>query len=148
MQSMPSEHMVTVPLKQGQYDALADWVFNLGEGRLQMSTLLKVLNAGSYGSVPAQLMKWAYGGGVKLPGLVTRREAEVKLFTGALAIWNKKGSHWGMIPVAFSALGNALVCVDTLVSLVSMVSKTDPKQAKIHEKGVFSGIRALPVSVE
>ena len=56
MQSMPSEHLVTVPLKQGQYDALADWVFNLGEGRLQMSTLLKVLNAGSYGSVPAQLI--------------------------------------------------------------------------------------------
>ena len=38
---------------------------------------------------------------MKLPGLVTRREAEVKLFTGALAIWNNKGSHWGMIPVAF-----------------------------------------------
>jgi lysozyme len=49
-----------VPLKQGQYDALADWVFNLGAGRLQMSRLLKVLNAGSYGSVPAQLMEWVY----------------------------------------------------------------------------------------
>jgi lysozyme len=34
------EHLVTVPLKQGQYDALADWVFNLGSGRLQMSRLL------------------------------------------------------------------------------------------------------------
>jgi lysozyme len=62
------EHLVTVPLTQGQYDALVSFTYNEGAGRLQTSTLLKVLNAGSYGSVPGQLMEWVFGGGVKLPG--------------------------------------------------------------------------------
>ena len=46
---------------------------------MQSSTLLKDLNAGNYAAVYAEFMKWVFGGGVKLPGLVTRREAECKL---------------------------------------------------------------------
>jgi GH24 family phage-related lysozyme (muramidase) len=67
------EHLVTVPLEAGSVRRTSGLGFQLGRGagRLQMSTLLKVLNAGSYGSVLAQLME------------VIRREAEVKLFTGA-----------------------------------------------------------------
>jgi lysozyme len=76
------EHLVKVPLSQGQYDALVSFTFNEGAGRLQTSTLLKLLNAGDYAAVPVQFMQWVYGGGTKLPGLVTRREAEVKLFHG------------------------------------------------------------------
>jgi hypothetical protein len=30
--------------------------------------------------VPAEFIKWVFGGGVKLPGLVTRRASEMKLF--------------------------------------------------------------------
>jgi hypothetical protein len=37
---------------------------------------------GNYAHVPGEFMKWVYGGGVKLPGLVTRREAEAALFAG------------------------------------------------------------------
>lgn len=76
------EHLVKVPLSQGQHDALVSWTYNEGSGRLQTSTLLKVLNAGDYAAVPAQLMEWVFGGGVKLPGLVTRRAAEAALFAG------------------------------------------------------------------
>ncbi|WP_433963682.1 lysozyme [Tunturiibacter gelidiferens] len=75
------EHLVKVPLTQGQYDSLVSWTYNEGSGRLQTSTLLKVLNAGDYTSVPAQLMQWVYGGGVKLPGLITRRTAESEMFS-------------------------------------------------------------------
>jgi GH24 family phage-related lysozyme (muramidase) len=75
------EHLVTVPLTQGQYDALVSFTYNEGAGRLQSSTLLKDLNVGDYVTVPNQLMAWVFGGGVKLPGLETRREAEVALFT-------------------------------------------------------------------
>jgi lysozyme len=71
---------VTVPLTQGQHDALVSFTYNEGAGRLQSSTLLKDLNAGNYAAVPAEFMKWVFGGGVKLPGLVTRRRAECKLF--------------------------------------------------------------------
>jgi hypothetical protein len=60
--------MVTVPLTQGQYDALVSFIFNEGTGRLQPSTLLKDLNAENYAAVPAQLMVWVMGGRVKLPG--------------------------------------------------------------------------------
>ena len=41
---------------------------------------MKDLNAKDYGAVPGQLEEWVYGGGVKLPGLVTRREAEAAVF--------------------------------------------------------------------
>jgi GH24 family phage-related lysozyme (muramidase) len=47
---------------------------------LQSSTLLKDLNAGNYAAVSAEFMKLVFGGGVKPPELVTRREAECKLF--------------------------------------------------------------------
>jgi lysozyme len=74
--------LVKVPLTQGQTDALTDFVFNLGSGNLQTSTLLRKLNAGLYSEVPAELAKWVYGGGKILPGLQVRREKEI-------ALWNK-----------------------------------------------------------
>jgi lysozyme len=40
------EHLVKVPLTQGAYDALVSFTYNEGAGRLQTSTLLRVLNAG------------------------------------------------------------------------------------------------------
>jgi len=59
---------------------VVSFTYNEGAGRLQSSTLLKDLNVGNYAAVPAEFMKWVFGGGVKLPELVTRREAECKLF--------------------------------------------------------------------
>ena len=38
--------LVKVPVTQGQFDALVDFVFNLGAGRLASSKLLGYLNAG------------------------------------------------------------------------------------------------------
>lgn len=69
-----------VILLPGQFWALADFVFNLGSGRLQSSTLRQVVLRGEMGDVPAQLRRWVYGGGRKLPGLVARREAEIALW--------------------------------------------------------------------
>lgn len=75
--------LVTVSLKQGQFDALCDFVFNLGAGRLMGSTLLRVLNRGDYGAAAVQFKFWVMGGGEVLPGLVKRRAAERALFEGA-----------------------------------------------------------------
>jgi len=74
--------MVKVPLKQCQFDALVAWVFNLGSGNLQESTMLKVLNEGKYDEVPAQMRRWNKAGGEVLNGLVRRREAEAIMFQG------------------------------------------------------------------
>ena len=72
--------MVKVTLTQGQYDALVDFVYNLGEGRLASSTLLKLLNEGKYDQAGQQLLVWCNAGGKPQPGLVKRRKAELALW--------------------------------------------------------------------
>jgi len=74
--------LVTVPLQQCQFDALVAWVYNLGPTNLRESTLLKLLNAGDYHSVPNQIKRWNKAGGQVLNGLVRRREAEAIMFQG------------------------------------------------------------------
>ena len=72
---------VTASLEQHQFDAMVSWVYNLGGGNLQASTLLKVLNAEDYDGVPAQLMRWNKAGGKVLEGLTRRRQAEADMFS-------------------------------------------------------------------
>lgn len=74
--------LVKVALNQGQFDALVDFTFNLGEGRLASSTLLKILNLGNYADAGAQLLRWDIAGGVENAGLKARREAEFALWNG------------------------------------------------------------------
>lgn len=77
--------LVKRPLTDGEYAALIDFVFNLGPGSLQMSTLLRRVNEGDtymdY-DIPYQFMRWVYAGGKKLPGLVKRRAAEARWWQG------------------------------------------------------------------
>lgn len=73
---------VKVDLTQNQFDALVSFVYNVGIGAFQKSTLLKKLNANQYDAVPGELMKWTKGGGKELPGLVRRRRAEAALWRG------------------------------------------------------------------
>jgi len=73
---------VTVPLSQNQFDALVSWVFNLGNGNLNASTMLKVINSGDHAGVPAQIKRWNKAGGKVLEGLIRRREAEALLYEG------------------------------------------------------------------
>jgi lysozyme len=67
-------------LTQGRFDALVSFTFNLGAGRLQASTLRRVVNRGEHARAPCELVRWVYGGGRKLPGLVRRRKAEAILY--------------------------------------------------------------------
>ena len=71
---------VSVPLTQGQFDALVDFVFNLGEGRLAASTLLRYLNAGKYDAAAWQLLAWDHVGSHEIAALKNRREAEFRLW--------------------------------------------------------------------
>ena len=68
--------LVTVPLTQGEFDALVDFCFNLGSGNLAGSTLLRLLNAGDYQGAAAQFDAWARCDGKVLAGLLRRRQAE------------------------------------------------------------------------
>ena len=71
--------LIKVPLQQCQFDALASFAFNCGNGALEESTLRKRLNAGEDPNTVAkqELPRWTNQG---LAGLVRRRTAEVNLF--------------------------------------------------------------------
>ena len=73
--------LISVPLTQGQFDALVSFTFNLGAGALQRSTLRRKVNREEHADVPAELMKWVWAGGRKLKGLVKRRKAEANLYS-------------------------------------------------------------------
>jgi len=72
--------LTSCPLNDNQFAALIDFVFNLGVGSYQASTLRMVINRGDLADVPAQFNRWVYGNGTKIPGLVARRKAEADLF--------------------------------------------------------------------
>jgi lysozyme len=74
--------LVKVPLTQGQFDALMDFVFNLGSGRLASSALLKILNTGRYSDAVEQLLLWDHAGSQECEALSARRQAEADLWRG------------------------------------------------------------------
>jgi lysozyme len=79
------QRLVRVPLTQGQYDALVDFCFNLGVGKLSSSTLLKSLNAGRYDEAVEQLLRWNHAGNKECAALTARREAEAELWRNSPA---------------------------------------------------------------
>ena len=73
-------HAVTSNINQNQFDALVDFVFNLGCASLLSSTLLRDVNAGDFTSAAPQILLWDHAKGVDIPGLLRRRQAEKVLF--------------------------------------------------------------------
>ncbi len=71
---------VTANITQCHFDALVDFVFNLGCGRLLGSTLLRHVNAGEFDLAAPQFLLWDHAGGVVVQGLLKRRQAEMTLF--------------------------------------------------------------------
>lgn len=66
--------------RQGSFDALVSFAFNAGLGNLQRSTIRIKANRGDWEGAAEAFMTWVKGGGVVLPGLVKRRQAERALF--------------------------------------------------------------------
>ena len=57
-------------------NAIVDFCYNLGIGRLQTSTLKRKINAKDWEGAKEELMKWSKAGGKVLSGLLKRRQAE------------------------------------------------------------------------
>jgi lysozyme len=74
------QRLVRVELAQSQFDALVDFVYNLGPRKLEASTLLRVLNVGRYGAAADELLRWDHVGARENAGLKARREAEFLLW--------------------------------------------------------------------
>lgn len=84
--------LVTVPLKQHQFDALVCFVFNVGETQFRKSTLLRKLNTGDYDSVVSELKRWRKSGGRVMKGLIIRRDETGELFGEADYEWDPDDS--------------------------------------------------------
>lgn len=69
-----------VSLSSQQEAALISFVFNLGCGAFQASTLRQKLNRGEYIWAADEFLRWIYAGGIRLRGLVRRRAAEREVF--------------------------------------------------------------------
>lgn len=78
--------LVTVSITQGQYDALVSFTFNVGQGALGQSTLLRKLNHGDVLGASLEFSRWNQASGKVLPGLVTRRSSEARMFTGPVLL--------------------------------------------------------------
>lgn len=72
--------MVKVDINDNQFSALVSLCFNIGQGALAKSTLMKKLNASDFLGAAAQFDVWNKAGGKVLEGLCKRRAAERKLF--------------------------------------------------------------------
>lgn len=71
---------VKVELNPNQYGALVSFTYNLGEGSLKSSTLLKKVNVKDFVGASKEFAKWNHAGGQVLKGLTRRRMAEAALF--------------------------------------------------------------------
>jgi lysozyme len=80
--------LVKVPLEQFQFNALVDFVFNIGCGSKEKgtgfagSTCLRMLNNEKYDAAADSMLLFNKVKGVVAPGLTRRREAERAMFLG------------------------------------------------------------------
>lgn len=71
---------VKVKVSQNQFDAMASFVYNIGESQFTKSTFLTLLNQGNFVGAAGQFDRWIFDNGKRIQGLVNRRAAEKALF--------------------------------------------------------------------
>jgi lysozyme len=114
---------VKQPLTQGQYDAMVSFTFNVGAKNFANSTLLKQHNLGNCWGAGYQFTRWVYAKDKKLPGLVTRRADERKLYEAdcditqtpqTLPTYQRVSVQWGTT----QAKDCGILCTDRVLWLL------------------------------
>jgi lysozyme len=79
--------IIRADVKQQEFDAIASWTYNVGEGAAISSTLIRKYNLGEPDrEVASEFLRWIHvtdpksGKKIRKQGLLARREAERKLF--------------------------------------------------------------------
>ena len=70
---------VSVPLSDDDKAALDDFIYNLGAGTWERSSVLTHINRGDFDSAIKVLLQYDHAGGVVYAGLLRRRRAEAAL---------------------------------------------------------------------
>jgi len=73
---------IAVPLKPYEAAAFTSFTYNVGASAFCQSTLARKANAGDMPGACAEMSRWVYSAGEKLPGLVRRRAEERALCEG------------------------------------------------------------------
>lgn len=76
------DRLVKIPLKKCQRIALTLFIFNIGAGAFQRSTLRQKINAEEHDLVREEFLKWVFAAGKKNRGLIRRREFEANIYEG------------------------------------------------------------------
>ena len=90
---------VKVELNQNQFDSLVSFVYNLGGGALQKSTLLKCINERDFIGASKEFLKWTKvtlsdGTKKEMQGLVKRRASECALFLKKVSVPVQKTKNY------------------------------------------------------
>lgn len=95
-------------INQFQFDALVSFVYNVGVGAFESSTLLKKLkiSTAATSEIETEWKKWKYANKVELKGLVRRRAAEYALY--------KHGFFLSMLPLVILAAIVTLITIKKL----------------------------------
>jgi lysozyme len=72
--------LVKVVLTSNQFSALVCFVYNVGAGAFEKSTMRRLLNEGSYSGAAKEFLRWDKVKGQPVAGLTVRRRAEKALF--------------------------------------------------------------------
>jgi lysozyme len=80
-----ANRVITSNVNQNQFSAIVSFAYNVGNGNLQRSTLLRLVNANPNNAlIRNEFMRWNRAGGRELAGLTRRRTAEADLYFRAV----------------------------------------------------------------
>lgn len=147
---------VKVELNENQYNALASFVFNIGEGQFAKSSVLKFINEGKLDSVPGRMALYRLNDGKVMAGLVRRRTAEGALWMKPIGITPvpeeeapvhseakpdtpKKPWDWGAAGAVVTVIAGASDQVKKLVGNVTTTFGLDPTWLLIAAGLAFAG---------
>ena len=143
--------LVTVALAQGEFDALVSFTFNVGEGALGRSTLLKKLNAGDRAGAAAEFGRWNKAGGRVLAGLTRRRAEERAMFSGGGATGGAVTESAVVAPPSVPTVPRAAEPEPVVVEAAETEGGADalpvPGKPALASKAVWGGLIAVAAAL-
>lgn len=140
------DRLVTVPLTEGQRMALVSLTYNIGEGALSQSTLLRLLNKGDYAGAAAEFPRWNKSKGRVLPGLVRRRAAERSMFQSHLSTidsYKPNPSEAPMLPIA-AAVASALL--PALIKEAPALARMFTSGSEVSERNIEAVTKVMEIA--